>query len=64
MRPRLLPKTALVLASLGAATLLATYAVARGSLPVLVMASVALAGPIIGLGHIDNRARELEATDG
>lgn len=60
--PGVAPQTLLVFASLAAATLVAAYGLATGSAELIAAGTVALAGPLVGLGYIDNRARELEDT--
>ena len=59
----LLPVTTLVFASLAASGWLAGYAVSTGSTVVAVAALVAVMGPVSGLKHVENRARELEGSD-
>ncbi|MFC6757883.1 MULTISPECIES: hypothetical protein [Haloarcula] len=59
----LLPETTLVLGSMGAAGWLAGYATAMGSSILAAASLVAVTGPLVGLKHVDNRARELEGSD-
>ena len=58
--PGVAPQTLLVFASLAAATLVAAYGLATGTAELVVAGSVAMTGPLVGMGYLDNRARELE----
>lgn len=59
----LLPAATLVLGSLSAAGYLAGYATAAGSNALIAAALVTVLGPLVGLKHIDRRARALEPGD-
>ena len=59
----ILPQTAMVTGSLMSATAFSVYALAAGQMGLFLVSLIALTGPLVGLKHVDNKARELEGSD-